>query len=90
MVDVKQRKVTVYTTDICPYCIAAKELLKKKGVTYEEINVTRDDEKRDWLREKTGQRTVPQIFFDDEPIGGYSDLAHLEQKGVLQQKIRAP
>ena len=89
MTDIKQKKVTVYTTDICPYCTAAKNLLKEKGITYIEVNVTNDDNKREWLREKTGQRTVPQIFFDDESVGGYSDLANLDQKGLLRQKVRA-
>ncbi|MEM7403588.1 MAG: glutaredoxin 3 [Myxococcota bacterium] len=89
MPGVKSKEVTIYTTDICPYCTAAKNLLKEKGIEYKEINVTDDDDKREWLLQKTGQRTVPQIFFDDEPIGGYSDLADLEQKGLLQQKLRA-
>ncbi|MEM7588700.1 MAG: glutaredoxin 3 [Myxococcota bacterium] len=87
MTDAKHKEVTVYTTDICPYCTAAKNLLKEKDIAYKEINVTNDDDKREWLREKTGQRTVPQIFFDDEPIGGYSDLSALAQEGLLLQKV---
>ena len=89
MAGAKQKEVTIYTTEICPYCTAAKNLLKEKGIDYKEINVTDDDDKREWLRQKTGQRTVPQIFFDHESIGGYSDLADLEQKGLLRQKLRA-
>ena len=88
MANVKQKEVTVYTTDICPYCRAAKDLLKKKEIAYVEVNVTHDEDKRKWLQEKTGQRTVPQIFFDDESIGGYNDLADLDQKGLLQLKVR--
>ena len=85
----KHKEVTVYTTDICPYCTAAKDLLKENSIDYKEVNVTNDGEKREWLREKTGQRTVPQIFFDDESIGGYSDLSALVQEGTLMQKVSA-
>ncbi len=67
-------RVRMYTTTVCPYCIQAKSLLKKKGVDFEEINVSGDDDTRDWLVKVTGRRTVPQIFINDEPIGGYDDM----------------
>ncbi|MBI4412228.1 MAG: glutaredoxin 3 [Deltaproteobacteria bacterium] len=76
-------KITVYTTTYCPYCAAAKTLLKNKKAKFEEINVEGNEEKRKWLRETTGQMTVPQIFINDKPIGGYRELVGLEQKGEL-------
>jgi glutaredoxin 3 len=75
--------VTVYTTRVCPYCIAAKKLLTSKGVAYDEVDVSHDDAKRAWLVETTGRRTVPQIFIKGEGIGGYDELAALDQSGKL-------
>lgn len=69
--------VQIYTTNYCGYCDAAKRLLREKAIPFKEIDVTNNDEKRQWLVETTGQRTVPQIFFDDKPIGGYTDLVKL-------------
>jgi glutaredoxin 3 len=79
--------VTIYTTRICPYCTAAKRLLTQRGAAYREVDVTGDDAKRAWLVETTGRRTVPQIFFGDEPIGGYDDLAALDKAGQLKDKL---
>lgn len=81
-------KVTVYSTDYCPYCTAAKNLLKGKGVAFEEINVEGDDAKRQWLRETTGQRTVPQIFINDQSIGGFSELSKLDGEGKLDTLLK--
>jgi glutaredoxin 3 len=75
--------VTLYTTRVCPYCIAAKRLLAHHGIAYEEIDVTGDDAKRAWLVQLTGRRTVPQIFIRGEAIGGYDDLVVLEKAGKL-------
>lgn len=75
--------VQVYTTRICAYCGAAKRLLKKKGVEFEEIDVSHDAEKRRWMVETSGQRTVPQIYIHDKSIGGYSELSALEKSGKL-------
>jgi glutaredoxin 3 len=75
--------VAIYTTPVCPYCVMAKRLMKEKGVPFEEIDVARDPDKRKWLVEVTGQRTVPQIFIDDKPYGGFSDIAALDKKGEL-------
>ena len=78
----------MYTTLICPYCIRAKMLLKAKGVTYEEIDVTRDHEARAWLVEATGgRRTVPQIFINDESIGGFDEMRALDRAGELDKKL---
>jgi glutaredoxin 3 len=77
----------MYTTLICPYCIRAKMLLKSKGVAFEEIDVSRDDEKREWLVKVTGRRTVPQIFINDEAIGGFDDMRALDIAGELDKKL---
>lgn len=68
-------KITVYTKTICPYCTSAKMWLKNKGYSYEEINLD-DDVERQKFYERVGEgvRTVPQIFVDDERIGGYQEL----------------
>jgi glutaredoxin 3 len=79
--------VTIYTTRVCPYCIAAKRLLTQRGAAYKEVDVTGDDAKRAWLVEVTGRRTVPQIFFGEEAIGGYDDLAALDHAGRLKEKL---
>ena len=71
-------KVQVYSKQQCPYCVRAKALLQKKGVAYEEIDVEHDDAKRTWLVETSGQRTVPQIFVDGRPLGGFSELDALD------------
>lgn len=66
--------VEVYTTKTCPYCIAAKSLLKQKEIEFVEHDVTFNDSMRLKLMKKTKQRTVPQIFIDKEHIGGFDDL----------------
>jgi glutaredoxin 3 len=81
-------RITVYTKENCPFCVRAKRLLDKKGVAYEEISVEGDDDLRVWLVEKTGQRTVPQIFAGDRSLGGYSDLAALDGEGKLDPLLR--
>jgi glutaredoxin 3 len=81
--------VTIYTTAICPYCVAAKRLLTARGVPYAEVDVSRDDAKRAWLVKTTGRRTVPQIFLGSEAIGGYDELAALDQSGQLGKKLEA-
>lgn len=82
--------VTIYTTAVCPYCVAAKRLLQQRHIAFEEIDVTGDVAKRAWLVEATGRRTVPQIFIHGEPIGGYDDLAALDRAGSLAAQLRKP
>jgi glutaredoxin 3 len=82
-------EVTVYTTRVCSYCVAAKRLLTARGVAYQEIDVSSDDAKRAWLVEATGRRTVPQIFIAGESIGGYDELAALDKSGELAKKLAA-
>jgi glutaredoxin 3 len=81
--------VTIYTTRICPYCIAAKRLLGARRIPYEEIDVTGDQAKRGWLVEITGGRkTVPQIFIRGQSIGGYDELAALDRSGQLASMLQ--
>ena len=75
--------VTIYTTRLCGYCFAAKRLLNARRIPYEEIDVSGDADKRAWLVEATGQRTVPQIFIKGESIGGYEELAAMDKAGGL-------
>ncbi len=76
--------IQIYTTQTCPYCVRAKNLLNKKDADFTEIDVTGDDAARESLLKKSnGMRTVPQIFINDKHIGGYDNLAELEQKGEL-------
>ena len=78
------KKIRVYTSQICPYCVRAKSLLKKKGADYEEIDVTMDVAARDqMLKESGGARTVPQIFIGDTHVGGRDELYALEREGRL-------
>ncbi len=81
-------KVTVYTTAYCPYCTRAKQLLARKGVPYEEIDAEGKDELREWLVEKTGQMTVPQIFVGERSLGGFSDIDALDRQGKLDPILR--
>lgn len=77
-------KIEIYTKDHCPYCVKAKLLLDKKGLNYVEIDVGNDPVKREELMLKSeGRRTVPQIFINNQPIGGCDDLYALEESGKL-------
>ncbi len=76
-------KVTIYTTQICPFCHRAKALLGQKGVSFEEIDVMATPGARDKMIERAGRRTVPQIFIGDTHVGGCDELYALEAKGGL-------
>ena len=82
------KSVKVYTTPYCPYCVRAKRLLERKGVAYQEVDVAADDEARAILAERTGRRTVPQIFIGDVHVGGSDDLHALEDQGKLDALLR--
>ena len=78
-------KVLMYSTAVCPYCIRAEQLLHRKGVTgIEKIRVDLQPELRVAMMEKTGRRTVPQIYINDQYVGGYDDLAALDHAGKLE------
>ena len=80
--------VKMYTTQVCPFCVRAKALLARKGVPFEEIPVEGRDDLRTWLVEATGQRTVPQVFVGERSLGGYTDVAALDQDGRLDPLLR--
>ncbi|OGI03439.1 MAG: glutaredoxin 3 [Candidatus Melainabacteria bacterium GWF2_32_7] len=82
-------KVLTYTVDYCPYCKKAKALLREKGVDFEDIDITaNEDEMREKLSEITGGRTtVPQIFINGVHVGGYTDLKALNDSGKLDEML---
>jgi glutaredoxin 3 len=77
------QKIQIYTTGWCPYCSAAKALLKTKGVEYDEIDVTDPEVRAAMMERANGRRTVPQIFIGDTHVGGYDDMAALDRRGQL-------
>ncbi|WP_249020735.1 glutaredoxin 3 [Conexibacter sp. S30A1] len=83
------KPVTVYTTNMCPYCNSAKALLNKRGVEYEEINLARDPDARKLLRDKTGMSTFPQIVIDGTSIGGFDQLLAADRAGRLPELLAA-
>lgn len=80
-------RVELYTTTYCAHCYRAKLLLYRRGIAYDEIDVTNDPDKRAWLIRTTGLRTVPQIFIDGKPIGGADQLADLDRSGELAKMM---
>lgn len=76
--------VTMYTTQVCPFCVRAKALLKQRGVEQiKEIRIDLDAHQRQQMMEMTGRRTVPQIFIGETHVGGCDDLIALDQRGGL-------
>ena len=83
-------QVVIYTTQLCGYCHAAKRLLSEKGVSFAEIDVSGDMERRaEMMSRANGRRTVPQIFIGDTHVGGFDDLAALERSGKLDPLLAA-
>ena len=83
-------KITIYTTPICPYCVRAKALLKRKGAPFEEIDVFMDTDARAEMEAKaSGRYTVPQIFIGERHIGGCDDLYALDRAGELDPLLSA-
>ena len=80
-------RIVIYTTNYCPYCSAAKALLRSKNVQFVEIDVTGDPARRAEMERLSSRRTVPQIFIDDQPIGGYDDARRLEDRGELDRLL---
>ena len=82
--------VKMYSTGMCPYCVMAERLLASKGVTtIEKIRIDLDAAKRAEMMERTGRRTVPQIYIGETHIGGYDELAALDRAGKLDALLRA-
>jgi len=82
-------RVEIYTTPVCPYCVRAKRLLQARGIPYEEFDVANDPELRDDVIQRSGRRTVPQIFIDGDAIGGFDELAELDASGELKRRTAA-
>ncbi|HEY6720210.1 MAG TPA: glutaredoxin 3 [Burkholderiales bacterium] len=83
-------KVRMYSTAVCPYCVRAEMLLKSKGITeIEKIRVDLDPRQREEMMQKTGRRTVPQIYIGDRHVGGFEELAELEDAGKLESLLAA-
>ena len=78
------KPVTIYTTRVCPYCVKAKDLLKRKGIPYTEISAEDDAVREAMIAKAGGRRTVPQIFIGDIHVGGCDDLYALEKAGTLE------
>lgn len=81
------KAVEIYTTQTCPYCVAAKALLKKKGVSYTEIDVGANPSLRVAMTERAGRRSVPQIFIGGTHVGGCDDLHALDHDGKLDPML---
>jgi glutaredoxin 3 len=79
----------MYTTTQCPYCVGAKALLRRKEVLFDEIDVGVDATLREKMIEESGRRTVPQIFINGMPIGGFEELCALDQDGELDRLLAA-
>ena len=83
-------QVVMYSTAVCPYCVRAEQLLKAKGVeNIEKIRIDLDPAQRDTMMQKTGRRTVPQIYIGDFHVGGYDDLVALDRAGKLEPMLSA-
>jgi|TARA_Y100000294_G_scaffold45444_1_gene42006 glutaredoxin 3 len=83
------KNVTVYMGPMCAFCDAAKRLLHRNNISYKEINVAIEEDKRDeMLKKSNGRKTIPQIFFDNYHVGGYEELSELEKNGKLINLIK--
>jgi len=83
------KTVTIYTGPMCNYCDAAKRLLKRNNATYKEIDIGKVDGAMDeMIKKANGKRTIPQIFFDDQHIGGYDEVRALEKDNKLQELLK--
>ncbi|MCV6637781.1 glutaredoxin 3 [Candidatus Albibeggiatoa sp. nov. NOAA] len=83
-------KVVMYSTQICPYCMRAEHLLRNRGVEHiEKIMIDREPEKMQEMMQRTGRRTVPQVFIGDKHIGGFDDLSELDMEDGLVPLLEA-
>ncbi len=81
-------KIEIYSTAVCPYCVAAKNLLKSKGLEWDEVRIDTDAAQREaMLTRSGGRRSVPQIFINDQHVGGYDDLVAADRSGKLAQML---
>jgi glutaredoxin 3 len=83
-------RIVMYCTEVCPYCVRAEALLKRKGVTgIEKIRIDLDPARSEEMMARTGRRTVPQIYIDDTHVGGCDDLHDLDRQGKLDPLLAA-
>lgn len=80
--------IVIYTSTRCPYCIFTKELLAKKQVAFEEINIETNPHKRLEMEQLSNRRTIPQIFINGKHIGGFDDLSKLDKEGLLDPLLK--
>ncbi|HEX2138312.1 MAG TPA: glutaredoxin 3 [Woeseiaceae bacterium] len=80
-------KIELYGTEFCSYCTAARTLLKKKGLEWEEIRASGNSDARREMEARSGRRTVPQIFIDGQPVGGFDELYALDKSGDLDRML---
>jgi glutaredoxin 3 len=83
------KPVLIYTMTRCPYCVRAKELLRSKGVPFEEVDLDQEEARWDECERRSGRETVPQIFIGDRHVGGCDDILALEDSGELDDMLRA-
>ena len=84
-------KILMYSTGVCPFCLMAERLLKSKGVAeIEKVRVDLDPPRRQEMMDRTGRRTVPQIYVGEKHVGGYDELAALDRAGGLDALLAAP
>lgn len=81
------KQVVMYTKSSCPFCTAARSLFRDKNVEFTEIAIDGDADRRSEMIERSGRRTVPQVFIGDEHVGGFDDLDALEQEGALDRML---
>ena len=81
--------IVIYTTSYCPYCVRAKDLLTRKGQKYTEVNAEDDNVREAMIQKAGGRRTVPQIFINEQHVGGYDDLYALDKAGKLDAMLAA-
>ena len=81
------KKVTIYSTRICPYCVRAKNFFDKKNINYTEIMIDQDPSLITEMVEKSGRQSVPQIFIDDYHVGGFDDLVEHDMDGKLEDLL---
>jgi glutaredoxin 3 len=83
-------KIVMYCTEVCPYCVRAEQLLQRKGITdIEKIRIDLQPEMQEVMIQKTGRRTVPQIYINDEHVGGFDDMAALDRAGKLDVMLKS-
>ena len=83
------KNIIVYTGPFCNFCDAAKRFLKRNGLSFSEIDVSTGEKiKEEMIKKSNGQRTIPQIFFDDYHVGGYTELRELEKSNNLKEKLK--